>query len=62
MRIVSPAVVGVNCGAVLPFALYVHVLFVPVFSLRLAGGIIQSRGVKVKGLTALVILAILLVR
>jgi hypothetical protein len=37
------------------FALFVHV-----FSIRLADGIIQSRGVKVMGLTALVILAILL--
>ena len=33
-------VVGVNHSAVLLFALFVHVL-----SLRLAGGIIQSRGV-----------------
>jgi len=38
-----------------PFALFVHV-----FALRLAGGIIQSGGVKVKGLTAVIILAILL--
>jgi len=34
-----PSKQGVNCGAVLPSALFVHV-----FSSRLAGGIIQSRG------------------
>jgi hypothetical protein len=45
--------VNVNCGAVLPFALFVHV-----FPLRLADGIIQSGGVKVKGLTVLIIVAI----
>jgi len=33
MRLYPLAVVGVNCGAVLHFALFVHV-----FSLRLAGG------------------------
>ena len=38
VRIISSAVVGVNCSAVLSFALFVHV-----FSLRLAGGIIQSK-------------------
>jgi hypothetical protein len=40
---------------VLPFALFVHV-----FSLRLARGIIQSGGVEVKGLVTVVTPAILL--
>jgi len=35
-------------------------LFVHIFSLRLAGGIIQARGVEVKRLIIVVILAILL--
>jgi len=35
-------VVGVNGSAVLPLALLAHVLFVHVFSLSLAGGIIES--------------------
>ena len=47
---------GVNCCAVLPFALFVHV-----FSLRLADGIIQSGGVEVKRLVTIIALAILLV-
>jgi len=34
---------GVKCGAVLPFALFVHALFIRVFFLRLAGDIIDSR-------------------
>jgi len=47
--------VGVNAGVVISFALFAYV-----FSLRLADGIIQSGGVKVKGLTVVIILAILL--
>ena len=45
---------GVNRNIVLPFALFVHV-----FSLRLAGGIIQSGGAEVKRLVTVVTLAIL---
>ena len=45
---------GVNCGTVPPFTLFVHV-----FSLGLAGGIIQSRGVEVKRLVTVVTIAIL---
>jgi hypothetical protein len=43
-QILSPAVVGVNCCAALPFALLVHVLFFHIFTIMLADGIIQSRG------------------
>jgi hypothetical protein len=50
-----PSGQGVNYGAAVPFA-----LFVRVFSLRLAGGIIQSGGVEVKRLVTVVTLAILL--
>jgi len=35
--------VSVNCGAVLAFALFAHALFVHVFSIRLADGIIELR-------------------
>ena len=47
---------GVNCCAVLPFALFVHA-----FTVRLAGGIIQSGEVEVKRLVTVVSPAILLV-
>ena len=52
---------GVNCSAVLPFGLFVHVLFVHVFTIGLAGGIIRSEGVEVKRVVTVVSLAMLLV-
>ena len=53
-QILPPAVVGVNCSAALPFALFVHV-----FTISLAGGIIQSGGVEMKRLVTIVTPAIL---
>jgi hypothetical protein len=50
-----PSGQGVNYGAAVPFALFVHV-----FCLRLASGIIQSGGVEVKRPVTLVTPAILL--
>ena len=55
-KILSLAVVSVSCCAVLPFALFVHVLY-----LKLADGIIQSGGAEVKRLVTVFTLAILLV-
>jgi hypothetical protein len=49
-----PSGQGVNPSAALPSALLVHVC-----ALRLAGGIIRSGGVKVKGLVVVISLAIL---
>ena len=49
---------GVNCSAVLPFALFIHVLFFHIFTIRLAGGIIHEE-VEVKSLVTVVTLAIL---
>jgi len=48
--------VGVNRSAVLPFAPFVHV-----FTIRLAGGIIQSGGAEVKRLVTIVTIAVLLI-
>jgi hypothetical protein len=44
---------------VLPFTLFAHVLFVHVFAIGLARGIIQSGGVEVKRPVTVVTLAIL---
>lgn len=41
---------GVNCYAVLFFALFAHILFFHIFTVKLADGIIDSRGVEVKRL------------
>jgi len=59
-EILSLVVVGVNRNAVLAFVLFAHVLFVHVFPIGLARGIIQSGGVEVKGLVTIVTPAILL--